>query len=140
MEHGATIEPAMLVAGLLIVISIGLTRLSVRFGVPALLLFLATGMLAGSEGIGGIWFDSPALVWSVGVMVLAFLLFAGGLDTDAHHIRAVLRQTDGDRASQPRSCADHHRDAAVQIKQARHASRESPLDDRLSDQPNGRSG
>jgi len=90
MEHGATIEPAMLVAGLLIVISIGLTRLSVRFGVPALLLFLATGMLAGSEGIGGIWFDSPELVWSVGVIVLAFLLFAGGLDTDARHIRAVL--------------------------------------------------
>jgi cell volume regulation protein A len=90
MEHALTVEPAMLVAGLLIAIAIGLTRLSARFGIPALLLFLGTGMLAGSDGIGGIWFNSPTLVWSFGVMALAFLLFAGGLDTDAHHIRAVL--------------------------------------------------
>ena len=90
MDSAIGIEPAMLVAGLLIVVAIGLTRLSAWFGVPALLLFLATGMLAGSDGLGGIWFNSPALVWSFGVMALAFLLFAGGLDTDARHIRAVL--------------------------------------------------
>jgi cell volume regulation protein A len=92
MEHSSTIEPAMLVAGVLIAIAIGFTRLSVRFGVPALLLFLGTGMLAGTDGIGGIWFNNPALVWSVGVVALAFLLFAGGLDTDARHIRPVLAQ------------------------------------------------
>jgi cell volume regulation protein A len=90
MDGAIGIEPVMLGAGLLVAISIGLTRLSVRFGIPALLLFLATGMLAGSDGIGGIWFNSPALVWSFGVMALAFLLFAGGLDTDARQIRPVL--------------------------------------------------
>jgi potassium/hydrogen antiporter len=90
MGHGVTIEPVMLVGGLLIAIAIGLTRLSVRFGMPALLLFLGTGMLAGSDGIGGIWFNEPGLVWSVGVVALAFLLFAGGLDTDVRQIRSVL--------------------------------------------------
>lgn len=90
MEHGSLIESAMLVVGLLLATAILATRLSARLGFPALILFLATGMLAGSEGLGGIWFDDPALTWSVGVAALALLLFAGGLETDARHIRPVL--------------------------------------------------
>ena len=39
-------------------------------------------MLAGSEGPGGIPFDNPWLAHSLGVVALAFIIFAGGLDTN----------------------------------------------------------
>ncbi len=88
--HTVTIEPGMLIAGMVVVIAILATRLSSRLGVPALLLFLATGMLAGSDGPGGIWFDDPALAWRVGLVALSVLLFSAGLDTDIKSVRPVL--------------------------------------------------
>ncbi len=80
----------MLVAGIVMVVAILATRLSVRLGIPALILFLGTGMLAGSDGIGGIWFDDPALTWMLGTAALAILLFSAGLDTHLDQIRSVL--------------------------------------------------
>lgn len=91
MVHAPTIEPAMLGVGLLLAVSILALRLGARLGLPALILFLGTGMLAGSEGIGGIWFDDPALTWSFGIVALAVMLFAGGLETPIEAIREVLR-------------------------------------------------
>src|SRR6185295_2454768 len=52
--------------------------------------FLALGMLAGSEGPGGIWFDDVALTQTIGIVALAFILFAGGLDTPWKSVRPVL--------------------------------------------------
>ncbi len=80
----------MLIAGLVVGFAILATRLSSRLGVPALLLFLATGMLVGSDGPGGIWFDDAGLAWRFGVVALSLLLFSAGLDTEARSIRAVL--------------------------------------------------
>ena len=57
---------------------------------PALLLFLGIGMLAGSEGLGGIYFDDAGLARAVGVVALALILFSGGLDTRWTSIRPVL--------------------------------------------------
>ena len=68
------------------------SRLSSRLGVPALLLFLIIGMLAGSEGPGGIPFDDPAVAQFVGVVALAFILFSGGMDTERRTISAVVWQ------------------------------------------------
>ena len=51
------IESTILVAGILLFTGVLVSKLSDRLGVPVLLLFLAVGMLAGSEGIGGIAFD-----------------------------------------------------------------------------------
>jgi cell volume regulation protein A len=56
-----------------------------------LLLFLALGMLAGSDGLG-FYFDYPFLAQSVGVIALAFILFSGGLDTAWDDVRPVLKQ------------------------------------------------
>jgi len=78
-------------AAILAVLSILASKVSDRFGVPALLLFLALGMLAGSDGIGGIYFDDPQLTRFVGVLSLAFILFSGGLDTNWRAVRPVLR-------------------------------------------------
>lgn len=85
------IEMLMLVGALLIIAGILASKVSSRLGIPALLLFLAVGMLAGSEGPGGLHFDNPGLVQSVGVFALSYILFAGGLDTDWPSIRPVLK-------------------------------------------------
>lgn len=81
------IEHILLTGSLLILVSIGVARLSENLGVPVLLLFLGIGMLAGSEGPGGIYFDDAHLAQSVGVIALVFILFAGGLDTKWPEVR-----------------------------------------------------
>ncbi|MCX7670720.1 MAG: cation:proton antiporter, partial [Anaerolineae bacterium] len=83
----APLEYLLLGAALLLLISVLASKASGRLGVPALLLFLLIGMLAGSDGPGGIYFDDPRLAGSLGVVALAFILFAGGLDTDWSRIR-----------------------------------------------------
>lgn len=61
-----------------------------RLGIPALLLFLLIGALAGSEGPGGIEYDDPASAQFVGVIALVLILFAGGLDTSWIQVKPVL--------------------------------------------------
>ncbi len=85
-----SIEILLLGSSILLLLSILASKASDKIGVPALLLFLIVGMLAGSEGPGGIEFDNPWLAQSLGVTALSFILFAGGLDTDWSSIRPVL--------------------------------------------------
>jgi cell volume regulation protein A len=66
------------------------SKASARLGVPALVLFLAIGMLAGSDGPWGIYFDDPWLAQFLGVVALAFILFAGGLDINWQSVRRVF--------------------------------------------------
>lgn len=86
------LDALLLIGSILVLASIAITRVSDNLGVPALVLFLGIGMLAGSEGIGGIYFDSAHLSQSVGVVALIFILFTGGLETDWHSVRPVLRE------------------------------------------------
>lgn len=85
-----TIELALFIAAVLLLISVTASKISDRIGVPALLIFLAIGMLAGSDGPGGIYFDNALVAQYVGVIALALILFSGGLDTDWSSIRPVL--------------------------------------------------
>ena len=85
-----TLEVLFLGVSLLILISIVANKFSERLGVPALLIFLIVGMLAGSEGPGGIPFDEPAVAQIIGIIALAYILFSGGLDTRWDEIRPVL--------------------------------------------------
>lgn len=79
-------------ASLLLIASIISSKASARFGIPALVIFLLIGMLAGSEGIGRIAFDNPRLAQYIGSVALIFILFYGGLDTDWGNVRPVLRE------------------------------------------------
>ncbi len=87
-----TIENILLVGSLLLFVSIVAGKTSYRFGVPTLILFLAVGMLAGSDGIGGIHFDNPATAQFIGVVALNFILFSGGLDTSWTAVKPILKQ------------------------------------------------
>lgn len=87
-----TIENILLIGSLLLLVSIIAGKTSYRFGVPTLLLFLTVGMLAGSEGIGGISFNDPKLAQFIGIVSLNFILFSGGLDTSWKAIKPILWQ------------------------------------------------
>ena len=87
-----SIENILLIGSLLLFISIVVGKTSYRFGVPTLLLFLAIGMLAGSDGLVGIRFDDPRLAQFIGVVSLNFILFSGGLDTHWPSVKPILRE------------------------------------------------
>ncbi len=80
----------ILIGAFLVIAAIVSTRLSQRFGVPGLVLFVAIGMLAGSSGPGQIMFDDYALSLNVGLVALALILFSGGLDTRLRLFRAAI--------------------------------------------------
>jgi cell volume regulation protein A len=73
--------------GLLLGASVLFSRASQRIGVPIALLFLLLGILAGSEGIGGIVFDDYGLAFRLGSLALALILFDGGLNTPLKEVR-----------------------------------------------------
>ena len=85
-------DPAglMAAASVLVLFGVVASKVSARLGVPALLLFLLVGMAAGSEGVGGIEFDDYGVAQAIGVVALAFILFAGGFDTDWRSARPVV--------------------------------------------------
>lgn len=87
-----TIENILLVGSLLLFVSIIVGKTSYKFGVPTLLFFLAIGMLAGSDGIGGINFNNPQLAQFIGIVSLNFILFSGGLDTNWTSVKPILRE------------------------------------------------
>lgn len=87
-----TTENILLIGSTLILISVLAGKTSLRIGVPVLVLFLVVGMLAGSEGLGGISFDNPGLAQFIGIVALNFILFSGGFETDWHSTRPIMWQ------------------------------------------------
>ena len=81
----------LLVVGLLLAVAIGGALVADRVRVPGLLLFLGLGMLAGSEGIGGVHFDDAGLAQTLGTIGLVLILFEGGLTAGWGEIRPILR-------------------------------------------------
>jgi cell volume regulation protein A len=80
----------ILVAGALLAAGIVGALLADRVRIPGLLLFLGLGMLAGSEGIGGIEFSDTELARTLGTIALVLILFEGGLTAGWSEIRPVL--------------------------------------------------
>jgi cell volume regulation protein A len=87
------IEYILLIISALVLLSIVVARLSENLGVPVLLLFLALGMLAGSEGLNAIRKIDIEVAQSLGMIALILILFSGGADTRWHAVRPVLWQT-----------------------------------------------
>jgi len=74
----------------LLLISTLAGKTSFKFGIPTLLLFLLIGMLAGSESIGGIHFDDAQIAQFIGIVLLCFILFSSGSNTDWQAIRPIV--------------------------------------------------
>ena len=89
--HSAPIafEPYLLVGSLLMLAGIIAGKVGTRFGVPALLLFLITGMLFGSAGLG-IQYNDTHKTQFVGMIALTVILFFGGFETKLTEIRPIL--------------------------------------------------
>ncbi len=85
------IEITMLVSGILLLLGIMSSKISARYGVPVLVLFLILGMLAGSEGLGGIAFENYEIAHAIGSLALAIILFDGGLKTSYQAIGQVWK-------------------------------------------------
>ncbi len=85
-----SLEWIFIILSALVILSVLTIKFSIRFGVPSLVLFIAIGMLAGSDGPGGIEFDNPYLVQSMGITALVLILFAGGLETEWAGVRPIL--------------------------------------------------
>lgn len=90
-----TTENIILVGTMLLLFSIIGKRITYKFNIPTLLVFLTVGVLAGSEGIlglfgiSGIQLDNPKAVQFLGMISLNIILFAGGLDTKWESVRKV---------------------------------------------------
>jgi potassium/hydrogen antiporter len=78
---------ALTIFGALLALSAILGRTLGRMGVPVVIVFLVLGMAAGSEGIGGIYFEDYHLAFRVGTVALALILFDGGMNTSADILR-----------------------------------------------------
>jgi len=84
-------DSALLIIAVLLFLSVLASKTSFRVGVPVLVFFMAIGMLAGSEGIGGIEFNSPDVAQYIGIVALNFILFFGGFDTNFKEVRSIIK-------------------------------------------------
>ncbi|MFN3713466.1 MAG: potassium/proton antiporter [Alcanivoracaceae bacterium] len=81
----------LLIGAALLFVGLLLGSLSLRFGVPSLLVFLVVGMLAGEDGLVGIQFADFELAYLVSNIALAIILLDGGLRTRLSTFRVGLR-------------------------------------------------
>ncbi len=80
----------LLISALVILFSIIASRALVRFGVPTLIIFLILGMLFGSDGIVGIYFNDFVIAEHLSSVALAFIIFYGGFGTKIQIAKQVV--------------------------------------------------
>lgn len=86
-----SVELVLLFFSVLFLISLFATKAGSKFGVPVLLLFLAIGMIFGTDGFG-INFQNYDVAQAIGTLALCIILFSGGIDTKFSDVKPVLAQ------------------------------------------------
>ena len=72
-------EGLLITGSFLLFLSIIITKLSTRLGIPALIIFLLVGMAAGHKQLGNIDFHNPVAAQLLGAITLSLILFTGGI-------------------------------------------------------------
>ncbi len=80
----------ILAGSIILLLSVLLSKSSSRFGLPILIIFMLVGMVAGSEGLGGIHFESYELTHSLSLIALCLIIFSGGIETEIKDIKGNL--------------------------------------------------
>ena len=83
----------MIISGLVLLICITSSKMLYKFGVPMLLIFIVLGMLFGSDGIVGIYFDNYDLTSKLCSIALVFIMFYGGFGTNWKMAKPVANQS-----------------------------------------------
>lgn len=84
-----SLEVLLGVVAAVVLIGVLAVRVSVRLGMPSLLLYLGIGLLLG-ESVVGIQFNDAALTESLGLAALVVILIEGGLTTRWIAVRPAL--------------------------------------------------
>lgn len=71
----------LLITGLILLFCVASSKILYKYGIPVLVIFLGMGMLMGSDGIGGIYFNSPSVAEQLSNIGLLFIMFSGGFET-----------------------------------------------------------
>lgn len=87
---GLSFDQVLALFGLLLLGSVLASKASAKLGIPALVLFIGLGMLAGTDGPGGLQFDNYTFSMHLGSAALAFIIFSGGLDTHWSEVKPLL--------------------------------------------------
>lgn len=82
----------LLLLGALVFISVLASKITSKFGIPILLIFIFVGMIAGSEGVGQIYFEDAQLAQILGTISLVLILFSGGLSTKFNVVKSVIKE------------------------------------------------
>lgn len=86
------INEILLIAAILLFSAIIFNKIGGKFGVPSLIIFIFVGILAGSDGILGIYFEDYMLAQFVGIVAISYILFMGGLSVDIDELKPVVTE------------------------------------------------
>jgi len=82
----------LLIASILLISAIIFNKIGGKFGVPSLVIFILVGILAGSDGILGIYFEDFTLAQFVGIVAISYILFMGGLSVNIKELKPVVTE------------------------------------------------
>ena len=80
-----------LTIAIILILSTILTRIAARMGIPGLVVFMAIGLLLGSDGLNVIYFDDPALAQQIAIGALIIILFEGGFSSQKKLLQMAWR-------------------------------------------------
>lgn len=89
MNQIITSDNILLISSILLISGVLIGKMSYRFGLPLLLVFLLVGMGFGTDGLG-VYFEDMHTAQFIGMIALCVILFSGGLDTKYSDIKPVL--------------------------------------------------
>ena len=76
-----TLEFSIFALGAVLLASVLTSKMMYRFGVPTLIIFVSLGIILGSEGLGGFYYDNYQLTGTIAQIALVVIIFSGGFDT-----------------------------------------------------------